>query len=333
MEVALVGRTPALHLRTKRYALLDDVTVRSAVSCDDVDDASHPELAPQELSIPFNEVFPHVSEYNSLADALTDGADIDCIDIASPASVVGDALDSALDVGVPTLCTPPLVGDPNRLDAIRSRLSASETWMLNGNPHRFSRFYTQLKNRIEEGAIGTLGVARIKRGVPHLNQGWNAWYVEGGGLMDGVLAYDFDLLTELFGPIERMYARVGEMTSPVHTHVLLRFLSGAVGQVEATSNQSGSLPAAKIECSGNHGRVHFSEEASCDHYQIKSQREPSVPADDCYARMLRAFLDCVHENRPPQSGVTDVLTTTRAVLATEHSAVTGRPVRLAEGEQ
>lgn len=333
-SIAIVGRTPALLLRAERYALLDDATVQAVVPCDDKNDTGRPERIRQELSSSPTEVYPHILEYESLANALAaEGDDIDGIDIASPALIVDDALDSALNADAPIICTPPLVNDPGRLDDARSHFSELDTWVMNGNPHRYSRFYEQLEKQIEAGAIGTLGVARIKRGVPHLNQGWNSWYVEGGSLIDGVMAYDFDLLTEMFGPIKRVFSRVGDEGSTVHAHVLLRFQSGATGQVEATPNRSESSPEAKIEFSGNHGRVIFSEETSWVRYRVKGQRDPSVPADDCYTRMIRAFLDCVRDGDSPQSGVSDAFTTTRAVLAAERSAATGQPVRPTEVEQ
>lgn len=330
--IAIVGRTPAILLRAERYALLDDVVVQAVVPHDRTDEGEVPPQHSRDLSDALEESAPRASEYESLANALAESGDtIDCIDIAAPASVADGALDTALDSAVPTLCPPPLVTDPDRVDDVRLRVTESESWLMNGNPHRFSRFYERLQKQIKAGAIGALGVARIERIVPHCGQGWNAWYVEGGDLIDGVMAYDFDLLTEMFGPIKRGFSRIGNVESVVHAHVLLRFQSGATGQVEVTSDQAGSAPRARIEFSGNYGRVRlFDKDASSVHYQKKDRRDPSVPTDDCYARMVRTFVECVRNGDPPRSGVSDALETTKAVHAAECSADAERPMRLGE---
>lgn len=326
--VAIIGRMPALHLRAERYALLDDVVVQAVVPRDQKPEGEMPVQPPRDSSNVLAEFAPQATEFDSLADALADSGDpLDCIDIAAPASVVDGALDTALEAAIPTLCPPPLVQDSDRVDDIRSRLSGSESWLMNGNPLRFSRLYERLQKRIEAGAIGALGVARIGRVVPHHNQGWNAWYVEGGDLIDGVMAYDFDILTELFGPIRHVYSRIGRVESTVHTHALLRFQSGATGQVEATPDRSGSAQNSTIEFSGSYGRLKFSgEDASPIHYQKKDRRDPSVPTDDCYARMLHAFVECVRNDEPTESGGFDALEATKVVHAAQRSTGGNGPV-------
>ena len=113
-----------------------------------------------------------------------------------------------------------------------------------------------IKQKIDAGDLGTVGVVRTSRRSPFL-LGWNDWYadwrVSGGVLMDLVI-HDFDYLRWTLGEVERVYARgmLGrEYNRLDYVLATLRFQSGAIAHVEGHWGYPGPFNYS-IEVAGSH---------------------------------------------------------------------------------
>ena len=106
-----------------------------------------------------------------------------------------------------------------------------------GHVVRFFPEYVRIKNKIDAGELGTIGVVRTSRRSPFLT-GWNDWYADwrvSGGVLVDLLIHDFDFLRWALGNVERVYACSvlgGEYNRRDYALVTLRFESSAIAHVE-----------------------------------------------------------------------------------------------------
>jgi len=106
-----------------------------------------------------------------------------------------------------------------------------------GHVVRFFPEYVGIKDKIDAGELGTIGVVRTSRRSPFLS-GWNDWYTDwrvSGGVLVDLLIHDSDFLRWAIGDVERVYACgvLGrEYNRRDYALVTLRFESSAIAQVE-----------------------------------------------------------------------------------------------------
>ncbi len=320
--IAVVGRGRGVRRTVERYAQLDDVAVRAVVP----DDDSDAERAVVSSAIP---------AYATLDEAVASGP-LDAVDVCGPGAAALPAVWTALDAGLTVRCDPPLGFESSDLEALDLR--PADDRLVVTSPNRYSRLYRQIHAEVENGGIGALGVARIVRTAPYPEQGWNAWYASTEerelapeDALVSVAAHDFDVLRWTFGPIERTFGRVALGETYDHAHILLQFRNGAKGHLELTWGVSPPTPRVEIECSGDHGRIEFSEaDAVAVRSDARGDIDPDGPEDDCYARMCRAFVESVRSDDGDLHVATDRSETTRVAIATRRSFDEGRPVRIDE---
>ena len=123
-----------------------------------------------------------------------------------------------------------------------------------GHVVRFFPEYVGIKEKIDAGDLGTVGVVRTSRRSPFL-LGWNDWYadwrVSGGVLLDLVI-HDFDFLRWALGEVERVYARgmLGrEYNRLDYVLVTLRFRAAP----SPTSRDTGDTPVLSTTPSRSQG--------------------------------------------------------------------------------
>lgn len=319
-QIVAVGPETAVRAHVERYDRFDGATVSGVVGVSEAfaDDAD-------------------VSLYESVAHALSD-ASVDGIDVCGPGAAHGDALRSALNVGVPVRCDPPLALDDDGFDRLIWLASEGDGWLTAHSPHRHSRLYDRLRSAVDAGTIGNIGVARIKRTAPFDGAGWNSSYAGVSAAADpvdvlcSILAHDVDVLAWTFGRVERVFARARTSGRYDYAHAMLTFRDGGRATVETTwSNEDTPEPRIAVEYSGDHGRLDFDESDAATALRNGSgPQRVDPPEDDCRGRLLRTFLDRLEgEERAPSA--IDPAAPSRAVAAVRRSVADGRPVTLAEG--
>ncbi|WP_224450288.1 Gfo/Idh/MocA family protein [Haloprofundus salilacus] len=325
-RIVVVGAGAAVQAHAERYERFDDAAVYGVVggAAESGDGGSD-----------FESV--DAPSYDSLSGALRDD-DVDGVDICGPGSTFGDALETALNVGIPTRCDPPFALDDATYDRVVSLAAESNGWILSHSPHRFSRLYDRLHSAIESGGIGSIGVARIERTAPFCGPGWNVSY-DGVSAIEShvdalcaVLAHDVDVLEWTFGPIERVFVRMRTSARCDHAHAVFAFREGGRATVETRWHRNEPPdPRVNVEYSGNHGRLDFDEsDASTALREDGASLAVDPPEDDCRGRALRSFLDHLRDADLPPSDVAPT-TPSRVVAAVRRSADEDIPVTLAEG--
>ncbi|SIR75817.1 Predicted dehydrogenase [Haladaptatus litoreus] len=318
-RIVTVGRRAAVQAHADRYKQFDKATVCGAVGSADesFDDLDAP-------------------VYDSIAHALRDD-DVDGVDICGPGAAYDDTLNTALDAGIPIRCDPPFALDEAQFDRRVSGASNENGWLMAHSPHRFSRLYSRLRSDVETGAIGTIGVARIKRTVPFSGPGWNTSYdgiTAATGHVEAlcsVLAHDIDILDWTFGAVGRVFARARSSERYDHAHAVLTFQDGGRATIETTwSKKCTPSPCVNVEYSGNHGRLNFNERDASTALQEKSvPLNGDPPEDDCRGRLLQEFVTHIHDNEKPSSNITPI-NPSRVTIAVRRSVDEGLPITIAE---
>ncbi|MFB9809119.1 Gfo/Idh/MocA family protein [Haladaptatus pallidirubidus] len=318
-RIVMVGGRAAVQTHANRYKRFDDATVCGIVG-------------------PANESFDNLDApvYNSVVLALREG-DVDGVDICGSGALHDDTLNAALDAGIPIRCDPPFALDAGQFNRFVSEKSNEDGWLMAHSPHRFSRLYSRLRSDIETGAIGTIGVARIKRTAPFDGPGWNTSYAGITDVTDhievlcSVLAHDIDVLEWTFGAIGRVFARARSGEQYDHAHAVLTFRNGGRATIETTwSKACTPSPRVDVEYSGNHGRLKFNErDASTALEETSKPLTVDPPHDDCRGRVLRKFVSHIQNDKKPSSSITPT-TPSRVTVAVRQSIDEGRPITIGE---
>ena len=204
-----------------------------------------------------------------------------------------------------------------------------------GHVVRFFPEYVGIRDKIEAGDLGTVGVVRTSRRSPFL-MGWNDWYadwrISGGVLLDLVI-HDFDFLRWSLGEVERVYARgvLGhEYNRLDYALVTLRFVNGAIAHVEGHWGFPGPFNYS-IEVAGSRallatdstepGTLELIGGTSGEVLDLASGRSP-------YEAELEHFIRCIETGEESIVEGRDAYEALRIGLAATESVMTGKPVTL-----
>jgi predicted dehydrogenase len=264
-------------------------------------------------------------------------SDVDAVDVCSPTSAHREHVERALDAGLDVFCEKPLAASLADATAVEAAADAADASLTVGHVLRFFPAYAAVKETVDEGGIGTPGVARARRLSPFPDWGRDDWYADrsqSGGVLLDLAIHDLDYLRWTLGAVERVFARTtGDRRE--HAHVTLRFESGAVGYVEATWG----LPAdatlrSELELAGDDGLVEYdSTEGAPVALETAGNRGTVSPTvRDGYARELAAFVEAVDGGGEPPVTAAEAVAAMRLSVAATRSAERGAPVRPAEVE-
>src|SRR5919112_3594640 len=219
-----------------------------------------------------------------------------------------------------------------------------EAFSGDGGPHlfvghvvRFFPEYVGIKEKIDAGDLGTVGVVRTSRRSPFL-LGWNDWYADwraSGGVLLDLVIHDFDFLRWVLGEVERVYARgvLGrEYNRLDYVLATLRFRGGAIAHVEGHWGYPGTFNYS-IEVAGS--RALLAAE-STEPATLKLIRETAAPGEvpdlapgkNPYQMELEHFVRCISTGEESIVEGSDAYEALRISLAATESVLSGRTVTL-----
>jgi predicted dehydrogenase len=216
--------------------------------------------------------------------------------------------------------------------------------LMVGHVVRFFPEYTRIKEMLDEGAIGQVGVVRSARLNQHppADRAWFTRMEESGGLVVDLMIHEFDTLRWFFGEVERLYAHGLSFTEHQamsdHAVALLRFENGVIAHVEGSWAHSSFRTA--IEIAGSGGIIDYSREGSAPLWLERSDPETPqrgvitrfIPANiGPYHAELQHFVDRIADGQPFLTEGEDGLRALELALATLDSIRTGQPVYFAAG--
>lgn len=294
----------------------------------DVDQA-----AAQRLGAPLGAHCPRRQEEVWQAD------DVDAVLIASTTDTHADLLRQAMQAGKPTYCEKPIDLDIDKVRAVVAEAAGYEVPIFIGFRRRFALEFRQMRERIQEGAVGRVESVRV---VARDFEPTALTYLErSGGLLRDKMVHYFDLVPWLVSerPAE-VYAVGSCLIDPANVPagdvdtavVLLRFPSGALCTIE-NSRRSIYGCDDRIEVFGSdgllqssparsHPLVHFTEHGIVEGGFSQSYSEES------FAGALDAFIGALESGAAVSPSLQDGFQAQLIAEAAVESLRSNRPVEL-----
>ncbi len=270
-------------------------------------------------------------------EELVTAEDVEVVDVCLPTAFHKDLALRAAAEGRHVILEKPIARTIEDAEGILEAFSGDGPRLFVGHVVRFFPEYVGIKEKIEAGDLGTVGVVRTSRRSPFL-LGWNDWYadwrVSGGVLLDLVI-HDFDFLRWALGEVERVYARgmLGrEYNRLDYVLVTLRFESGAIAHVEGHWGYPGPFNYS-IEVAGTSALLTVdSTEPSLLELISEASAQDEVPdlasGKSPYEKELEHFVHCIESGEEPIVRARDACEALRISLAATESVLTGKPVTL-----
>jgi UDP-N-acetylglucosamine 3-dehydrogenase len=270
-------------------------------------------------------------------EELVAAEDVEVVDVCLPTAFHRDLAVRAAGEGKHVILEKPIARTIEDGQEILEAFSGYGPRLFVGHVVRFFPEYVGIKEKIDAGNLGTVGVVRTSRRSPFL-LGWNDWYadwrVSGGVLLDLVI-HDFDFLRWAFGEVERVYARgmLGrEYNRLDYVLVTLRFESGAIAHVEGHWGYPGPFNYS-IEVAGSSALLTVdSTEAAPLEWIGEASGGGEVPdlasGKSPYEKELEHFVHCIESGEEPIVRAQDACEALRISLAATESVLTGEPVTL-----
>jgi UDP-N-acetylglucosamine 3-dehydrogenase len=267
-------------------------------------------------------------------DELVSAEDVEVVDVCLPTAFHKDLALRAAGDGKHVILEKPIARTIEDAGEILDAFSGGNPRLFVGHVVRFFPEYVGIKDKIEAGELGTIGVVRTSRRSPFLT-GWNDWYADwriSGGVLVDLLIHDFDFLRWTLGNIERVYARGvqgREYNRLDYALVTLRFECGAIAHVEGHWGYPG-LFNYSIEVAGSRAilTADSTEPAALDLISSKAEAPALASGRTPYERELAHFVRCIATGAEPVVKPDDAYEALRISLAATESIVKGKPVTL-----
>jgi UDP-N-acetylglucosamine 3-dehydrogenase len=268
-------------------------------------------------------------------EELVAAEDVEVVDVCLPTAFHRDLAVRAAGEGMHVILEKPIARTMEDAQQIVDAFSGDGPRLFVGHVVRFFPEYVGIKQKIDAGDLGTIGVVRTSRRSPFL-LGWNDWYadwrVSGGVLLDLVI-HDFDYLRWTLGEVERVYARgmLGhEYNRLDYVLVTLRFESGAIAHVEGHWGYPGPFNYS-IEVAGSDALLTVDSTEPAPLHLIGGAPEeiPDLASGKSpYEKELEHFIHCIATGEEPIVHAQDAGEALRIGIGATESVLTGEPVTL-----
>src|SRR5215212_4407288 len=268
-------------------------------------------------------------------EELVSAQDVEVVDVCLPTAFHRDLALRAAGEGRHVILEKPIARTIEDAQEILEAFSGDGPRLFVGHVVRFFPEYVGIKEKIEAGDLGTIGVVRTSRRSPFL-LGWNDWYadwrVSGGVLLDLVI-HDFDFLRWALGEVERVYARgmLGhEYNRLDYALVTLRFEGGAIAHLEGQWGYPGPFNYS-IEVAGSRAMVAADSTGPAPVRLLGGTKDTGESPDVIVGKSpfqteLEHFIRCAATDDEPIVDAHDALEALRIGHAAIESVKTGRQV-------
>jgi predicted dehydrogenase len=206
------------------------------------------------------------------AESFTDSATMlsatkpDAVDVCTPPAMHRPVVEVALAAGVHVICEKPLADTPPNAFAIVEAAEASGKLLMAAFCHRFHPPVARLKQLIDAGALGRLGMFRNRFAGPFVGIE-DVWFsnpdISGGGCLMDTSVHSVDLFRFLVGEVKRAEGAgllLNERLRPGiedTAAILLQSDSGAVGVIEASWTLPGGVNVVEVYGTEGIAEVHY----------------------------------------------------------------------------
>lgn len=282
-----------------------------------------------------------VRAYSSYEEMLRQG-DIDVINICTPSGMHPQQTIMAAEAGKHVMSEKPMA---IRLDDAARMIAAarkSGTKLASIFPRRMSPTSAYVKRLLEEGRLGKLslcsGYVKFFREQSYYDRaGWRGtWAQDGGGAMMNQGIHTIDLLQWLAGPVDSLYGYAENVLRAIEVEdtavVSLRFKSGALGSIEATTTAF-KQPDHRIVLHGERGTIILTGDEITTLDLMDEQVDipefaPFKVIPDGHAAQIRDMALAVIEDREPVVNGEDSLHSLEIILGAYESQRKRQEIRL-----
>ncbi|MFJ9907515.1 Gfo/Idh/MocA family protein [Streptomyces sp. NPDC101152] len=267
------------------------------------------------------------------------------VDVCTPTHTHREIALAALAAGAHVLCEKPLALTTADATLVADTAQAAGLRLYPGHVVRFFPAYARLRQRVAEGALGRVAVARFTRTGRYPT--WSPWFADparSGGILVDQMIHDFDIARWLFGEVVRVHAQQrGHLTAPAPDGAVasgtavLTHESGVITQVVGVWAPPHTPFRTTFHVTGTHGTLSHDSLASPGLRVTGSDRDAAgadgIPSGDFgespYATQITEFAAAFTGRGPePRVSARDGVAAVRIAEAAVTSARTGRAVPL-----
>jgi UDP-N-acetyl-2-amino-2-deoxyglucuronate dehydrogenase len=277
---------------------------------------------------------------------------IDAVTVAIPSGRHGEIAIKAAEAGKHILVEKPLEVTLPQIDATMAAVKKAGVRCGKVSQYRFTEGMQALKSAVSKGELGkvVLGDAYIKWYRPqdyYDSGGWRGTReLDGGGALMNQGIHYVDQLLWIMGDVESVQAQTGTLA---HERIevedvacaVLRFKSGAIGVIEATTSAYPGAPA-RLEIHGTRGTMVMEGErivfrGVLGEEEVRATGEAEISSGgrrvedinmDLVVAQLADFCEAVLYDREPAVTMEEGRLATATVLAIYESSKTGKLIRL-----
>ncbi|MBP1962762.1 Gfo/Idh/MocA family protein [Paenibacillus aceris] len=263
----------------------------------------------------------------------------DVVSVAVPTFVHKEVVLQAARAGKHVICEKPVALHLEDAQEMISCCEENEVRLFIGHVVRFFPEYAQMKQQIDDGHIGKVGVANARRVGGHPGEA-RPWFMDAdksGGVIVDLMVHDIDFMRWTLGEVKSVYGMNKCEGSLDYALVTLVFEGGAVANLEAFWGYPGSFRYA-AEFAGSEGLVR-TDSMSAKSLQIRKTipmesggKVVEIPQSpnfyDPYYIELEHFLTCIREGSDPIVTVHDACKALEIAKAALESIRTGKVVLL-----
>lgn len=323
MKVAIVGCGGLGNVHASSYAKVPGVTVVGV--CD-----IQPDLM-QNMAKRTG-----ATAYSSF-DEMLEQSGCEVVSVTLPSHLHKEYSIRAANAGKHVICEKPIALNLEDAAEMISVCEKNGVRLFIGHVVRFFPEYVQMRNKINDGSLGRVGVAHAKRigGHPGDRRPWFSEDDKSGGVVIDLMIHDLDFFRWSLGEVRSVYGLRTVEGNVDYASATLVFESGAVANVEAHWGYPGPFTTA-AEIAGSKGIIRS------DSSQNKSVQVRKAAAKDAsgpfvevpqspgftnpFEQEIRHYIDCIRENREPIVTAQDAYKALEIGLAVMESVRTGQAV-------
>lgn len=288
---------------------------------------------------------PHFASYQEMAAA----EDFEVGVVLTPSGMHGEHAIEVAESGRHVVVEKPMALTLGDADAMINTCDARGVKLFVIKQNRFNVPVLKLREALEAGRFGkiTMGTVRVRwcRRQDYYDQDeWRGTWAQDGGVLTNQASHHIDLLEWMLGDVETVFAQSTTALADVETEdtavVCLRFASGALGIIEATTATRPVDLEGSISILGEHGTVviggfavnqmqtwKFADENDNDAEVLENY---SVNPPDVYGFGHKSYydhvVDCLASGGPNLVGGLTGRRSLELISAIYESIETGQPV-------
>ncbi|HRE82936.1 MAG TPA: Gfo/Idh/MocA family oxidoreductase [Opitutaceae bacterium] len=282
-------------------------------------------------------------------DALLAAPDVEAVLLPTPHFLHHAQALAALRAGKHVFVEKPIATSLEQAEEMNRVAKISGRTLAVGLQGRHTGGIRSLKAKLAAGELGEVCSVVVLHGFPHaLARSPGDWRADAsvspGGQIDELGVHYFDVLQFLFGPVRRVTGFIQRRpphAPPSSATVALEFSSGLVANY---TTYDASVAMSRLTVLGTRGCLEMNRmgQDACTwqpvsdatvarlggHAAVPIQFEGPYLLSTALTAELEDFAAAIRENRPPQVGATEAISTLRISRAVMEASVTGHTVEL-----